>query len=65
VARQRPRGWVDRPSEGILTTYGLLYQALSPAIRPKNPQQAERALSIADSIFLNTDIVNAPRLQGR
>src|SRR5256885_11723576 len=26
AARHRPRGWVDRPSEGILATYGLLNQ---------------------------------------
>ena len=29
----RPRGWVDRPSEGILQTYGLMYTALSEAVR--------------------------------
>src|SRR2546425_4894646 len=33
AARHRPRGWVDRPSEGILATYGLLYQSLSQALR--------------------------------
>jgi hypothetical protein len=25
VARERPRGWIDRPSEGIMSLYGLLY----------------------------------------
>src|SRR5256886_4524662 len=26
AARHRPRGWVDKPSEGILATYGIVYQ---------------------------------------
>jgi hypothetical protein len=28
AARQRPRGWIDPPSEGILTLYALLYATL-------------------------------------
>src|SRR5947207_1104813 len=49
VARPRPRGWVDRPSEGILATYGLMYTALSEAVRAKNPALASKALVLADS----------------
>src|SRR2546425_4999872 len=54
AARQRPRGWVDRPSEGILWTYGLNYATLADVLRAKNPQLAMRALVRADSIFKNT-----------
>jgi len=54
AARHRPRGWVDRPSEGILATYGLLYQSLSQALRPTKPEVANRALMLADSVFKNT-----------
>ena len=52
--RRRPRGWVDKPSEGILATYGLLYQSLAQALRPTKPEMANRSLLVADSIFRNT-----------
>jgi len=54
AARHRPRGWVDRPSEGILATYGLLYQSLAQALRTTKPEVANRALLVADSVFKNT-----------
>ncbi len=54
AARARPRGWVDRPSEGILWTYGLIYATLADVLRTKSPQLATRALVRADSIFKNT-----------
>jgi hypothetical protein len=54
AARHRPRGWVDRPSEGILATYGLLYQSLAQALRSTKPEVANRALMLADSVFKNT-----------
>ncbi len=54
AGRRRPRGWVDRPSEGILATYGLLYQSLAQALRPTKPAVASRALLLADSVFKNT-----------
>jgi hypothetical protein len=54
AARRRPRGWVDRPSEGILATYGLLYQSLAQALRSTKPAEANRALLVADSVFKNT-----------
>jgi hypothetical protein len=54
AGRRRPRGWVDRPSEGILATYGLLYQSLAQALRPTKPALADRSLLLADSIFRNT-----------
>ena len=54
AGRHRPRGWVDRPSEGILATYGLLYQSLAQALRPTKPEVANGALLLADSVFKNT-----------
>ena len=54
AARHRPRGWVDRPSEGILATYGIVYQALAQALKDKEPQTATKATALADSIFKNT-----------
>ncbi len=54
AARHRPRGWVDRPSEGIPALYGLTYQAIAEALQKKNPRLATRALVLADSIFKNT-----------
>jgi hypothetical protein len=54
AARVRPRGWVDRPSEGIPALYGLMYQGLAQAVKPKDAKLAERGMAIADSIFRNT-----------
>ena len=54
AARSRPRGWVDRPSEGIPALYGLIYQAMAPVLRDKHPDLATKALVLADSIFKNT-----------
>ncbi len=54
AARHRPRGWVDKPSEGILATYGITYQALAQALKEKNPELATKALVFADSVFKNT-----------
>jgi hypothetical protein len=54
AARPRPRGWVDRPSEGILVTYGLIYQVLGQALQAKDPASAQRAIALADSITKNS-----------
>jgi hypothetical protein len=54
AARHRPRGWVDRPSEGILATYGIVYQSLAQALRTTDKPLATRALLLADSVFKNT-----------
>jgi hypothetical protein len=54
AARARPRGWVDRPSEGIPAMYGLMYQALAQALKDKNPTVSAKAAALADSIFKNT-----------
>jgi len=60
AARHRPRGWVDRPSEGILATYGIVYQALAQALRATNPELASKALLLADSVFKNTTYAYMP-----
>ncbi len=60
AARSRPRGWVDRPSEGILATYGLLYQSLGQVLKPVKPELATKALVLADSVFKNTSYGFAP-----
>ena len=54
AAKPRPRGWVDRPSEGIIALYGLMYQALSSTLKDKDAKLAAQAGAIADSIFKNT-----------
>jgi len=54
AGRHRPRGWVDRPSESILATYGIVYQALAQVLRQRNPSLATQALVVADSVFKNT-----------
>ncbi|HXF96654.1 MAG TPA: DUF2723 domain-containing protein, partial [Gemmatimonadales bacterium] len=54
AARPRPRGWVDHPSEGIISLYGLTFQTLAVELRDRNPELAARALALADSIFDNT-----------
>ena len=54
AARVRPRGWVDRPSEGILVTYGLIYEVLAQALQRSDPPAATRAVAIADSITRNS-----------
>jgi hypothetical protein len=60
TTRQRPRGWVDRPSEGILYTYGVMYQSLAGALQKKNPALAALESARADSVFRNTSLGNGP-----
>jgi hypothetical protein len=59
AARHRPRGWLDRPSEGIPALYGLVYQAVSQALKDTNPKLSARAGALADSIFKNTSYANS------
>ena len=54
ATRPRPRGWVDRPSEGILGLYGLTYAAVAQTLQGKDAAGALRAVTIADSINKNT-----------
>ena len=54
AAQARPRGWVDPPSEGILTIYGITYQTMAPILAQGDSARAIQARAIADSIFRNT-----------
>ena len=56
AARVRPRGWVDQPSEGILTTYGVMYYSLAQELQATQPTLAARAQVIAGAVFRNTTI---------
>lgn len=60
AARPRPRGWVDHPSEGILSLYGLTFSAMAQALQGRDRDLATRALVRADSIFQNTSVRFAP-----
>ena len=54
ATRQRPRGWVDNPSEGILSLYGVTYQTMAPVLQPIDSTLSLRSLGIADSVYRNT-----------
>jgi hypothetical protein len=47
---------VDQPSEGILTTYGIVYYALAQELQATQPSLAIRAQMLAQAIFRNTDV---------
>jgi hypothetical protein len=64
AARPRPRGWVDRPSEGILVTYGLIYQVLAQALESRDSVTAQRAMTVADSITRNSSDFRAALAPG-
>ena len=55
AARSRPRGWVDKPSEGILTLYGLAYYQIAQQLQPSQPTLAARAQQFAAAVFRNTE----------
>jgi hypothetical protein len=54
AARERPRGWVDEPSKGILDLYGLTYYTMAQELHAPNSALSARAQQIAQSIFRNT-----------
>ncbi len=63
--RQRPRGWVDRPSESILSLYGLMYaefaRVLSAGLDTASPDPERLKLvsegsEIAQRILENTSL---------
>ena len=55
AARARPRGWVDKPSEGILQLYGLTYYTMAQELQTTNSALAARAQAIAQGVFRNTE----------
>src|SRR5882762_3223387 len=54
AARPRPRGWVDKPSEGILSLYGLTYYTMAQELQKTNSALSARAQQIAQAVFRNT-----------
>ena len=60
AARHRPRGWVDRPSEGILVTYGMIYQSVASGVLHKDGKLANALQGRADSVFKNTSFQSTP-----
>ena len=51
VARARPRGWVDVPSESIVQLYGIIYAGMGEALRQVGDSTgAVRADSVANAI---------------
>jgi hypothetical protein len=55
AARPRPRGWVDKPSEGILSLYGLTYYTMAQVLQGTNSSEAARMQEIAQRVFRNTE----------
>src|SRR5258705_3943075 len=55
AARQRPRGWIDKPSEGILSLYGLTYYTMAQVLQGTNTAAAARMQEIAQGVFRNTE----------
>jgi len=54
AARERPRGWVDRPSQSILSLYSVIYGTAAPSLRAAGDSlDAARADSIAKAVELN------------
>ena len=60
AARARPRGWVDKPSEGILQLYGLTYYTMAQELQTRNSALAARAQAIAQGVFRNTETAVQP-----
>jgi hypothetical protein len=54
ASRIRPRGWVDRPSQSILSLYSVLYGMSAPTFRAGGDTQlAARADSVAKAVESN------------
>src|SRR3989449_11314933 len=56
AARPRPRGWVDKPSEGILLLYGQTYYALAQELQGSQSALSARAQALAQAIFQQTEL---------
>ena len=60
AARQRPLGWLDKPSEGILQLYGLTFYTMAQELQASNSPYSARAQQIAQAIFRNTETTLQP-----
>jgi VanZ family protein len=55
ASRVRPRGWVDRPSQSILSLYSVVYGLVGPSFKASGDSAlAVRADSIAQAVDANT-----------
>jgi hypothetical protein len=55
ASRDRPRGWVDRPSQSILSLYSVVYGLVAPSFQAAGDSAlAVRADSIAQAVDANT-----------
>src|SRR5712691_3881778 len=61
ASRPRPRGWVDKPSEGILSLYALTYYTMAQELQTSQSARAARAQQIAQAIFRNTETTLNPQ----
>ncbi len=64
AARQRPRGWVDVPSQNSLIGYVFMYDTIAAALREREPDLASRAAGLRDAILTNTTYAQAARPRG-
>lgn len=56
ASRVRPRGWVDRPSQSILSLYSVVYGLVGPSLQASGDSAlAVRADSIAQAVDANTN----------
>ncbi len=54
ASRARPRGWVDRPSQSILSLYSVIYGTVASSFRTAGDSTlAARADSVAQAVELN------------
>jgi len=60
AARERPRGWVDEPSKGILDLYGLTYYTIAEELQQSDRVLSARAQQIAQAVFRNTRVPVQP-----
>src|SRR5436190_2143165 len=60
AARERPLGWLDKPSEGILQLYGLTYYTMANELQGSQSPLSARAQAIAQAIFRNTETTLQP-----
>lgn len=55
ASRNRPKGWVDRPSQSILSLYSVVYGLIGPSLRESGDTAlAARADSVAQAVEANT-----------
>ena len=56
AARPRPKGWVDRPSEGIMSLYGLLYATYAQFLATQPPDTLATDSVLAERFMRASDL---------